>query len=361
MSHPDQQIRFCTSSDGVRVAYATCGSGPPLVKAANWIGRLDLDWDSPVWRPWLAALARGRTLVRYDSRGFGLSDRNAADFTFNALVDDLEAVIEAAGLDRFALFGLAAGGAIAIGYAARHPERVTHLVLYGCFTRGRVARSETPEQLEEANALIRLVQLGAGKEDSAFRQLFTSQMLPGGTTEQFRSFNELMRMSGSPAASASFMRTLHEVDLRPLAPKVKCPTLVLHPTENFRVPFEEGRALAALIPGARLAPLESSNFIVLEQEPAFNRFVMELDAFLPALAGKPGNQEDILLDGLTRREHDVLDLLARGLDNATIAAQLRISEKTVRNQVSIIFSKLGVHSRAQAVVRARDAGFGQKP
>src|SRR6266849_6310936 len=360
MTHPPQQIRFCTSQDGVQIAYATSGNGPPLVRAPHWATHLEFDWESPVWRPWLSLLAHRHTLIRYDQRGFGLSDRNGVDLSFERHIEDLEAVVDAAGFKQFVLTGMTGGGPIAIAYAARHPDRVSHLVLYGTFTRGRIARAANALELEEAHTLLKLIEIGLGRDDPAFRQFVTSQFFPDGTAEQFRSFNELVRQSASPSDAATLLRVFYTIDIREIAPKVRCPTLVLHPSEDARVPFEEGRALAGLIPGARLVALDSRNHILLEQEPAWKRLVAELDDFLPSAQAGPAGAAGPGFDELTAREHDVLELVAQGLDNTSIGEALGMSEKTVRNHVSTIFSKLDVKSRAQAVVRAREAGFGGK-
>lgn len=359
MTHPAQQIRFCSSRDGVRIAFATCGRGPPLVKPANWVSHLELDWESLVWHPWLSELARRHTLIRYDARGCGLSDRERVEFSFERYVEDLEAVIEAAGVKDFTLVGLTGGGPIAIAYAARHPERVSRLVLYGAFARGRIVRAANAQEIEEAETLLKLIELGWGKDDSAFRQLVTSQVLPDGTIEQFRSYNEFLRRSASPENAAKLTKAWYTVDVRAIAPQIRCPTLVLHPRDGFRVPFEEGRTLAALIPGARFVPLESRNHILLEQEPAWRQFVAELDDFLPAIPAIPVRHADLRLDDLTAREREVVELVAQGLDNNTIAKRLGVRDKTVRNHVSTILSKLDLHSRAEAIVRAREAGYGQ--
>lgn len=359
-SQPAQEIRFCKSSDGARIAYATCGAGPTLVKAGNWVTHLELDWSNPVWRPWLALLSRRHRLIRYDLRGCGLSDRQIGNLTFDRLVDDLDAVIEAAKPGPLSLLGIAGGCAIAAAYAVRRPDRVARLVLYGGFTRGAVARSANAEQHEEAQTLLRLVELGGRKDDPAFRQLFTAQFIPDSTPEQSHAFNDLMRVSGSTKEAVRVLRILHEVDVRAIAAQVRCPTLVLHPAHNFRIPFEEGRALAALIPKARFAPLQSRNFIVLEQETAWSQFVSELDGFLSAPETATPSEPDLEVEHLTPRERDVLELVAQGLDNDHIAGRLGISEKTVRNHVSTILGKLGLQSRLQAIVRAREGGFGHK-
>ncbi len=355
--HPNQQIRFCRSPDGVRIAYAAAGNGPPLVKAANWVTHLDHDWHSPAWNPWLTELTRRHRLIRYDPRGCGLSDRLKVDFSFEKYVEDLEAVVEAAGLEQFALFGFAGGGAIAVAYAARHPDRVSHLLLYGPFIRGRFARCTTPEQLAEEETLLRLIEVGWGKDDPSFRQLFVSQFLPDGTVEQWHSFNELMCLSASPQNAAGLMRAWFASDVSTLAPLVRCPTLVLHPRGAIRVPFEEGRALAGLIPGARFVPLDSRNLILLEHEPAWQQLVEALEGFLPiaSISTEPGG---LRLDELTAREKEILEFVAQGLTNTEIACRLGIHEKTARNHLSSILGKLDLHSRAQAIVRAREVGLG---
>ena len=357
-----QKIRFCTSCDGMRIGFATCGTGPTLIAAAHWISHLRLDWDNPVRRGWLSMLSRAHTLIRYDARGTGLSDLDCADFSLQRQIEDLESIVEAAKCDRFALLGLWTGGAVAINYAVRHPQRVTHLVLHACATRGRLVRDPGPEQIEEAKAQLKLIELGWGNENSAFRQLHTSQLMPDATAEQARAFNDLMRQTTTPTNAAKLLKAhWTEVDNRSLAPRVSCPTLVLHARQDSRVPFEEGRSLAALIPEARFVPLESRNHILVEGEPAWQQLVAELDDFLPAAPSVPNNARATFVDDLTPRETQVLELIAQGLDNTAIGAELGISERTARNHVSMVFSKLGVSTRAKAIVLARDAGFGSKP
>ena len=354
MPPPVQQIRFCQSRDGTRIAYATSGTGPPLVRAAHWLTHLNLDWESPVWGPWLNLLSHRHTLVRYDARGCGLSDRDGIEFAFDKSIEDLEAVVDAHKLNRFVLFGTTAGGATALGYAARHPERVSRLILTGCYAAGRLARNPTAQQIAETEHHVAAVELGWSNENPAFRQFFTSLFIPEATSEQARSINELMRQSMSSANAAARLHTFHRYDLRELAPRVSCPTLVFHSREDARVPFEEGRTLAALIPDARFVPLESRNHWLVETEPAWQQLVEELEDFLP----EPAPAIPSCLADLTTREHQVLELVAQGLDNDTIGTRLVISEKTVRNHLTTILDKLGVHSRAQAIVRAREAGLG---
>jgi pimeloyl-ACP methyl ester carboxylesterase/DNA-binding CsgD family transcriptional regulator len=345
-----QQIRFCKSFDGTRIAYAVTGEGPSLVKAPHWLTHLDYEPQSPIWRPWIAGLSHGRTLVRMDQRGCGLADRGVADISFEAFVRDLEAVVDAARLERFALFGHSQGGPISIEYAVRHPERVTHLVLLGTYARGRFKRD--PDRIEEYEAQLKLVEFGWGRDDPSYRQLFASQFMPGATLEQLRMMSELQRMSSHASDAVRIMRSVHSIDVSASVPRVSCPTLVMHARGDLRVSFEEGRALAARIPGARFVLLESANHILLEQEPAFGRLFQELQAFLPG-----GGQR---FDGLTTREVQILEHIAQGLDNAQIAARLELSEKTVRNHITHIFDKIGVESRAQAIVLARERGLGQR-
>ena len=281
---PQQDIRFCTASDGVGIAYATVGQGPPLVKAPNWLNHLEYDWESPVWRHVLQGLARDHLLIRHDQRGTGLSDREVEDVSFEAFVRDLETVVDAAGLDRFPLLGISQGCSVSIAYAVRHPERVTHLVFYGGYMRGRIKRG-SPASVEHEQALSTLMRTGWGQENPAFRQIFTTQFLPDGTAEQFQWFNDLMRITVSPENALRQRATMNEIDVSHLAPDVAVPTLVLHARDNAIVPFEEGRRMAATIPGARFVALEGRNHLILEDEPAWPRFLEEVRSFLGSGGG----------------------------------------------------------------------------
>jgi pimeloyl-ACP methyl ester carboxylesterase/DNA-binding CsgD family transcriptional regulator len=360
MPEPAQQIRFCTSRDGTRIAYATCGAGPPLVWAAVWAHHLKLDWDCPVWRPWLDMLARRHTLVRYDWRGCGLSDREHVEFSFERFIEDLEAVIEAAGLTQFALFGTAVGAAIGTAYAVRHPERVSHLALYASFVRNKLAGSPTPQEVAEAEARIRMLEVGWPDDAPAYSQFYTSLLMPDASSEQSQSFADLLRQTTSPATTLAILRTVFRIDVREIVPNVRCPTLVLHSRGNSLIPFEQGRSVAGLIPGARFVPLESRNTWLLDTEPAWQQFVEALDDFLPAVPAKPAPGSRFPFDALTARECEVLELVAQGLDNGTIGSRLGISERTARNHVSLILGKLAINSRARAIVQAREAGFGRR-
>lgn len=273
-----QQIQFCTTPDGVRVAYAEVGEGPPLVKAANWLNHLEYDWESPVWRPLLHALAAQYRLVRYDERGTGLSDWNPDEVSVESFVRDLESVVDAIGLDRFPLFGMCQGAATAIAYAARHPDRVSRLILVGGYARGTLKRN--PADAEQFEAMMTLARHGWGQDNPAFRQIFTFQFIPGGTTEQVCWFNDLMRMSASPQNAVRIMRTMATFDVTDLLPRIQVPTLVLHCRNDARVPWEEGRRIAAGIPGARFVTLEGHNHIVLESEPAWSGLLDEIRNFL---------------------------------------------------------------------------------
>jgi DNA-binding winged helix-turn-helix (wHTH) protein/pimeloyl-ACP methyl ester carboxylesterase len=274
-----QEIHFCTASDGVRIAYAAVGKGPPLVKAANWLNHLEYDWQSPIWSHLLRAIAARYRLIRYDERGNGLSDWDVGDISFEAFVRDLESVVDANGLKRFPLLGISQGCAVSIAYAVRHPERVSQLVLYGGYARGRCRRGQQGE-VEQADALLTLMRQGWGQENPAFRQIFTSLFIPDATPEQAHWFNDLQRMTTSPENAVRIRRTLDEIDVVGLLPDVRVPTLVLHCRNDAVQPFEEGRRMAAGIPGSHFVALEGSNHLILEHEPAWPRLLDEVTRFL---------------------------------------------------------------------------------
>jgi len=274
-----QEIRFCTASDGVQIAYATAGQGRPLVKAANWLNHLEYDWESPVWRHLLQDLTEDHVLVRYDERGNGLSDRDVSDISFEAFVRDLETVVDAVGLERFPLLGISQGCAVSIAYAVRQPERVTHLVLYGGYARGRRKRG-SPEEIEQTEAIYTLMRQGWGQENPAFRQIFTSRFAPGATAEQAQWFNDLQRVTTSPDNAVRIRKVIDEIDVDSLLSAITVPTLVLHCRDDAAVPFEEGRRMAAMIPNAQFVALEGRNHLIFEDEPAWPRFLQELRAFL---------------------------------------------------------------------------------
>ena len=274
-----QEIRYCMTSDGVRLAYATIGSGPPLVKASNWLTHLDFEWESPIWRHWYTALSAHHRLVRYDERGNGMSQRDVPDVSFDTWVRDLETVVDAAGLDRFPLLGISRGGAIAIAYAVKHPERVTHLVLYGAFAAG-IKHVGTAQEIEARRALASLLRLGWGLNNPAFCKTFTCRFIPEATPQHEQWFDELQRVSTSPENAARLMERDDDIDVRPLLSQVKTPTLVIHCDRDRAVAPEKGRLLAAEIPGARYVSLPSANHLMLEEEPAWPLFLDELGRFL---------------------------------------------------------------------------------
>jgi pimeloyl-ACP methyl ester carboxylesterase/DNA-binding CsgD family transcriptional regulator len=364
----EQEIRFCRTTDGSNIAYATVGQGPPLVKVANWLSHLEFEWQSPVWRHWLRELAAQHQLIRYDERGCGLSDWDVTAFSLDAWLADLEAVVAAAGLERFPLFGLSRGGPVAVAYAARHPQQVSALVLYGAYARGWQHREISAAKQKELEVLYDLIRVGWGQSNPAFRQVFTSLFMPDANAEQVRWFNDLQRISTSPENAVKMRAASGAVDVRELATQLKTPTLVLHARGDAMVPFNEGRLLATLIPGARFVSLESNNHILLEDEPAWSLFVREVRGFL-GLEGEPAAQPYLRATEqssaaapaeLTLRERDVLELLARGYRNEDIAQRLVLSPKTVRNYISNIFDKLAANTRGEAIVKARELGFGRE-
>jgi pimeloyl-ACP methyl ester carboxylesterase/DNA-binding CsgD family transcriptional regulator len=351
-------VHFTSSFDGVRLAYAVTGRGHPLVRVPTWISHVEHDWQSPVMRHLVVEMASRHKLVSYDSRGVGMSERDVGDVSFDAWVRDLEAVADAAGLKRFAVWGISGAPAVAIAYAVRHPERVSHLVLCGGFCRGRLRRDAAPPELEKARVMLELIEQSWGTEEPAFRQVFTSLMVPGGTAEQSRWFTEMMCRATSPQTAQRMLRIWQAIDVSDLARQVRCPTLVLHARRDAIVPYDEGARLASLIPGAEFVTLDSANHVILRDEPAWPHLVAELRRFLPGAEPADDADSRVEFGDLTEREREVLELIAQGRGNDDIARRLAISPKTVRNHVTHIFEKLGATTRSQVIVRARRAGFG---
>jgi DNA-binding winged helix-turn-helix (wHTH) protein/pimeloyl-ACP methyl ester carboxylesterase len=277
---PGQQLRFCTARDGTRLAYAVTGTGPPLVKSANWLSHLDYEWESPVWRHWLHELSSRFRLLRYDERGCGVSDWDVPRFAFDDWVEDLEVVVDAAGFDRFPLLGISQGGPVAIAYAVRYPERVSHLVLYGTYAQGYRKRARTRAERELADARVELVRLGWGRPDPTYRATFVARFLPESTQEQWRAFDELQRRSTSAENAWRFVDAFANIDVIELAPLVRAPTLIVGARREPDDLFEQCRVLAALIPGSRLVSLDTANHLLPEQDPAWPQFLEEVDAFL---------------------------------------------------------------------------------
>lgn len=350
-----QRIRYVRTGDGVQLAWAEAGTGPVLIKAANWMTHLEYEWESPVWRHWIRFFSDHFRFVRHDERGCGMTDWNVGDLSFERWVEDLEAVVEVADpREPFTLLGISQGAATCIAYAVKHPEQVSHLVLYGAYARGTFRRGD-PDKERLYRALIDLTRLGWGKDNPAFRQIFTSRFIPGATDEQVVWFNELCRKTTSPEIAARLLETRATIDVIELLGKVRAPTLVLHSRDDDVIPISEGRILAAGIRGTQFIELDSKNHILLETEPAWERFCSEVRDFLGVKDSTCG--EDPAFASLSPREREVLALITKGLGNAEIAERLSISEKTVRNHVSNLFDKLGVWTRAQAMVFANDHGF----
>jgi pimeloyl-ACP methyl ester carboxylesterase/DNA-binding CsgD family transcriptional regulator len=352
-----QDIRFARTHDALNVAYAVSGRGYPLVRTATWMSNVERDWRTGILGPWFRELSSHYTLVRYNPRGYGLSD-GGGEVSLDSFVSDLDAVVTHAKLQRFALWGSTQAGSVtAIAYAALHPQRVSHVVLTAPIARGTLQRpSASADEKERFRAFVKLVELGWDAENPAFRQVQTTQMFPHATPAQVAELNELYRVSAPASQSARMIVATGKADVSSLLPRVVCPVLVMHVRGAALMPVDEARLIASSVPQARFVQLDANNYMPLEGEPAFTQMLDEIRAFLPrerdAAPASPALSE------LTRREREVLDLVARGLDNVTIATQLAISEKTVRNTVSHIFDKLSVSSRAQAVVVARKAGLG---
>jgi pimeloyl-ACP methyl ester carboxylesterase/DNA-binding CsgD family transcriptional regulator len=358
----DQTIRFVTTSDAVKLAYAVSGSGPPLLKTANWLNHLEFDWQSPVWKHWFNVFSTNHTLYRYDIRGSGLSDWTDNKLSFDEQVTDLECIVDAAGLDRFALLGISQGASVAIEYAVRHPERVSHMVIHGGFSRGWARRG--PDSERAGRAWAELVRVGWGaRSTDAYHRMFAELFIPNANEEQIAWFAEMQRRSTTPELAARIMEASGQIDVADRLSLVRAPTLVMHPRRDGIVPFDQGRRIAAGIPNAQFVEFDSANHLLLETEPAWQKFQDAVGEFLGwtravpqrRAADRSADSED--LAALTGREREILSLVASGASNQAIADQLFISEKTVRNHLTAIFDKIGVSSRSQAIVFARDRGL----
>jgi pimeloyl-ACP methyl ester carboxylesterase/DNA-binding CsgD family transcriptional regulator len=333
------EIRFCTTSDGTRLAYALHGHGPPLVRVATWLTHLELDWHSPIWRHWLERLGERHTVLRYDERGCGLSDTSVGEPSVQAWVGDLEAVVNAAGLDRFTLLGVSQGGAIAVAYAARHPERISELVLYGAYARGRRVRG----QQREEEALLAAIRADWTAADPTFRHVFSMLFLPHGTPAQMEWYDELLRTTTTVERAVQLFEARGGIDVTAEASRVALPTLVMHSRGDLVVPIEEGRLLARLIPRAQLVALDSANHILLADDPAWEEFVSALHAFVGAPTAPSASAATA---ALSPRELDVLALVAEGLTNEAIAQRLYLSVRTVERHLSNIYAKFRLSGKA---------------
>src|ERR1044072_2847992 len=354
MKRATQRIRYLRTADGVQLAWAEAGTGPTLIKDANWMTHLEYEWESPVWRHWICFLSDYFHYIRHDERGCGMTDWNVGDLSFERWVEDLEALVDVVDPpEPFALPGISQGAATCIAYAVKHPERVSRLVLYGAYARGTYERGN-PDIERFYRALIDMTRLGWGKDDPSFRQIFTLRFIPGATDEQIGWFNELCRKTTSPDIAARLLETRANINVLDLLGKVEAPTLILHSRDDDVIPIAEGHILAAGIRGAQFVELDSKNHILLDSEPAWERFCAEVLDFMNV---KESGGEDPAFEALTARESEVLALITEGLGNAQIAERVSISEKTVRNHVSNVFDKLGVWTRAQAMVFAHEHGF----
>lgn len=363
----NQEIRFCSSADGVRIAYAKVGEGPPIVRVGTFLTHLEYDWRSPVWRPWLDKFSRFHTLYRYDARGCGLSDWDVEDFSFEVLMSDLEAVVDAAGLERFALFGMSQGGGAAIWYASHHPERVSHLIIYGGYLQGSQFSDPNSIGYEEFEVQKKLFKLAWATDNPAYRQVFTTVLLPEGTSEQIRWLNDLQRISTSSENAVKLTDGYSYINVVEEASHLSVPTLIIHARDDIAVGFEAGRRMATHIPGALFVPLDSKNHILLPSENAWRQFWQHFYRFLQIpehlyydqLEQTSTSSFSARLAELSLRERDVLNLVAQGYRNDEIAAMLILTPKTVRNYISHIFAKLGVSSRGEAIILAKNYGFGE--
>jgi pimeloyl-ACP methyl ester carboxylesterase/DNA-binding CsgD family transcriptional regulator len=347
-----QHIRYVTAADGARLAWAEAGTGPTLVKAANWLTHLEYEWESPVWKHWIQFFSSHFRFVRSDERGCGLSEWRRGTLAVDQWTEDLESVIAAVRpAEPITLLGISQGGAACINYAVRHPDRVARIILYGAYARGAFCRG-MPLKESAYRAMIDLARVEWGSDNPTFRQVFTSRFIPEATPQQVTWFNDLCLKTTSGEIAATLFEARGSMDVTGLLPQVRTPTLVIHARDDAICPVQEGRLLAAAIPDAEFVELDSRNHILLEHEPAWRRFQ---DAVL-AFTGVQAGGHDVFA-ALSTRERQVLGLMTEGLSNAEIAERLAISEKTVRNHASNIFDKLGVWSRAQAIVFARDHGY----
>ncbi|WP_432044213.1 alpha/beta fold hydrolase [Streptomyces cadmiisoli] len=273
-------IRFCRSADGTRIAYALTGEGPPLVKTANWLTHLDLDRTNPMWAHWFDGLTRGRQLVRYDERGCGLSSWDMDGFTLDSLIADLHAVADAASLDRFPLLGVSQGGAVAVAYAARHPERVSHLILTSAYARGEQIRAGSDDERDAAEVDLNIARAGWRSQDNSFLRYFASQFLADATPAEWDAFAAYQRQTTSPANGLRFIEEFSRIDVSGIAHQVTCPTLIIHSRDDARVPVAQALELATLIPDSRLILLESRNHLFTADDPAWPTFLTHLYTFL---------------------------------------------------------------------------------
>jgi len=344
IAEPAQRIRFCRGSGGVRIAHAAHGEGPPLVVVSCWLSHLQHDWESPVWRHFLEDLGAVSTLIRYDERGFGLSAWDVDDFSLEARVADLGAVVDDLGLERFALLGMSGGSPVALEYALQHPDRVTRMVVYG--GSGVGAPHYFPDPPAEEVAFRAMIEAGWAKRDPIFRRVFTTMFIPEASEPQLSWFDELQRTSTSAENMLRSRIERQRIDLRDRLGGLTMPILVLNAVDDRNVPFEEAHELASLVPGARLVPLQSSNHILLADEPAWQTFIQEVTAFLEPDRMATSHHRSNAIRTLSGRERQIIELAAAGASNLEIAATLQLSVRTVERHLSNAYLKLGVSGRA---------------
>jgi pimeloyl-ACP methyl ester carboxylesterase/DNA-binding CsgD family transcriptional regulator len=348
------EIRFCAAPDGVKLAVGSYGSGAPLVRAATWLTHVEHDATSPLTRHWCEELGRSHRYVTYDGRGCGLSDRDPPVVSPEAWLSDLETVVDAMGLARFPLLGMSMGAPVAVAYAVKHPERVSRLLLVGGFQRAYFSsKNPDPRVLEEADVLLKSARLGWGTGSAALRQVFVAKLMGEATEAQRRAFDERQRVTSSPEMAERYLRAMFALDVKDVAPRVACPTLVFHSRGDQLIFFEQGRKLAASIPGARFVPLESQNHVPFAEEPAWQTFVAEARPFLAA-EGVGAGAAARPAPALTSRQLDVLRGIARGLTDKEIARELSLSPRTVEMHVARVLAALECANRAQAVGKAKE-------
>jgi pimeloyl-ACP methyl ester carboxylesterase/DNA-binding CsgD family transcriptional regulator len=348
-----QEIRFCKTRDDVDLAMALYGAGPPLVKAATWLTHVEFDHASPADRALIDEFSPRFRYVTYDARGCGLSQRHVEDISLEAWVRDLETVVDSLDLATFPLLGISSGAAIATAYAARHPERVSRLILFGGFATSYFnAGWSTPAGVEEAETLIKLAELGWGSPQPAFRQVFVSRFMPDATTEQRRVFDDLQKATASPEMAARYLRAMFSLNVRELAGQIRCPTLVLHVQGDQMIYFAQGRKLASLIPGARFVPLEGNNHIPFTHEPGWAAAVQQIRGFL-GVEAHPADPPGIL----TPRQREVLRRVAFGHTDKQIARALDLSPRTVEMHVAGAMKAMRGKTRAEAVRAATEQGL----
>lgn len=348
-----QTIQFAKTTDNVRLAYGISGSGPILVKTANWLNHLEFDWESPVWKHMLEFLSDNFTLVRHDERGSGLSDWDCKNNSFDIWVDDLERVVEANELDNFPLLGISQGAAVAVEYALRHPEKVSHLILYGGFLLGRSRRGSSENKKQDL--LLSLIENGWEQQNPAFRQVFASLFVPNGSHEHQRWFAQLCQKTASAQNAHRIQTICATIDVTARLSELHIPTLVMHAKDDAVVPVEAGRHMAAEIPNAQFVQLDSANHLLLSDEPAWEHFCDEVLHFMDMPEKKASGVESARIELLTVKEKTILALLGEGLSNSAIAEKAFLSEKTVRNHLTNIYDKLDVSTRAEAIVLTRSS------